>query len=61
MFMALRDMCSFESKVRCIMKTRNSLWTLSPKAMELQPHESAYLPFACSFPTAAGCLLAPKI
>ncbi|CAE7461731.1 HYDIN [Symbiodinium sp. CCMP2592] len=29
--------------VRCIMKTRNSLWTLSPKAMELQPHESAYL------------------
>ncbi|CAE7232366.1 HYDIN [Symbiodinium sp. CCMP2456] len=31
------------ASVRCIMKTRNSLWTLSPKAMELQPHESAYL------------------
>ena len=50
-------MCTFESKVRCIMKTRNSLWTLSPKAMELQPHESAYLPLGCSFPTAACCLL----
>ncbi|CAE7894602.1 Hydin [Symbiodinium microadriaticum] len=31
------------NEVRCIMKTRNSLWTLSPKAMELQPHENMTL------------------
>ncbi|CAJ1447961.1 unnamed protein product [Effrenium voratum] len=31
------------ASIRCIMKTKNSLWTLSPKAMELPPHGSANL------------------
>ncbi|CAK9097734.1 Hydrocephalus-inducing protein (Protein Hy-3) [Durusdinium trenchii] len=31
------------ASIRCIMKSKNSLWTLSPKAMELPPHGSANL------------------
>lgn len=38
-------------EIRCIMKSKNSLWTLSPKAMELPPHGSSTLFLGC----AAGC------
>lgn len=31
------------ASIRCIMKSKNSLWTLSPKALELPPHGSASL------------------
>lgn len=31
------------ASIRCIMKSKNSLWTLSPKAMELPPHGSSTL------------------
>lgn len=31
------------ASIRCIMKSKNSLWSLSPKAMELPPHASANL------------------
>ena len=34
-------------EIRCIMKSKNSLWTLSPKAMELPPHGSSTLFLGC--------------
>ena len=35
-------------EIRCIMKSKNSLWTLSPKAMELPPHGSSTLFLGCA-------------
>ncbi|CAE8612898.1 unnamed protein product [Polarella glacialis] len=31
------------ASIRCLMKTKNSLWTVKPKELELLPHESANL------------------